>query len=189
MRRGLHVWKHAGALPAGALLAALLTSGCAPEKPPAAPPAAGTNAAARTGTAGVTRGFKVPDYDAENKLKSMLSGEEARPLPEERFQILGLHVETYDAAGKPELIVEAPECVFDRKQRVARPGSFNFPTKWKRRSARRCCASREPGGAPDSRTSSSTRTGSICERRPRWRFTRATCAPVIRRISILPPSQ
>lgn len=81
---------------------------------PAQPPAA----------AGMTKGFKYKDYDQQNRLKSVLSGKEARPQIDDRILITGLHVETYRADGQVDMIVESPECVFDRKSRIASsPGS------------------------------------------------------------------
>lgn len=71
---------------------------------------------------GVTKGFKFPDYDQQRRLKSMLTGQEARAEAGDRIRITALRVETYREDGKVDLIVEAPECVFDRKNRVASSG-------------------------------------------------------------------
>jgi len=69
--------------------------------------------------AGMTKGFKFKDYDPQNRLKSVLSGKEARAQGEDRILITGLHVETYREDGQVDLIVESPECVYDRKSKVA----------------------------------------------------------------------
>lgn len=71
---------------------------------------------------GVTKGFKFPDYDQQRRLKSMLTGKEARAEASDHIRITALHVETYREDGKVELVVEAPECIFDRKSRVASSG-------------------------------------------------------------------
>lgn len=68
---------------------------------------------------GVTKGFRFPDYDEQRRLKSMLTGKEARAEAGDRILITDLRVETYGADGKVDMIVEAPQCVFDRKSRVA----------------------------------------------------------------------
>lgn len=50
----------------------------------------------------------------------MLTGVEARPAGEGIMRITGLKLETYDNNGKVEMIIEAPECYFNRKDRSAR---------------------------------------------------------------------
>lgn len=96
--------------------------GCAPEIPTAGDSSATSSSQANTPPAGVTRGFKFPDYDAERRLKSMIFGEEALAQSETVFRILHLRVETYDDAGQTNLIVQAPECFFDRQSRAAWSG-------------------------------------------------------------------
>lgn len=79
-----------------------------------------TNAQTRTQVGrGVTKGFKFPDYGPERRLKSMLTGKEARSEAGDHILITELRVETYGADAKVDMIVEAPQCVFDRKSRVA----------------------------------------------------------------------
>jgi predicted small lipoprotein YifL len=111
-----------------ALAVLALLTGCGPALPPVTP--TGTNApaspATRKGageasaTEGTTKGFKFPEYDTENRLKSMLTGAEARPQGGDLILIRSLRVETYDQDGKVDMIVEAPECLFDRKNKSAR---------------------------------------------------------------------
>ena len=111
-----------------ALAVLALLTGCGPVLPPEA--STGTNAPASSPTRngaggasaseGVTKGFKFPEYDEQNRLKSMLTGNEARPQGSDLILITALRVETYDQDGKVDMIVEAPECLFDRKNKSAR---------------------------------------------------------------------
>jgi len=52
-------------------------------------------------------------------MKSRLSGAEAQPEAGGLLLIHRLKLETFDAAGKPEMVVEAPECVYDTYKRTA----------------------------------------------------------------------
>ncbi len=68
---------------------------------------------------GLIRDFKYPEYDKLNHLKSLLSGKTAKQVSNDRVSINELHLETYNVEGKIELIVEAPQCELDTKNRVA----------------------------------------------------------------------
>ncbi len=107
----------------------VITGGCGPALPPeqadgkSSKKPKGTNAS--PASEGVTRGFKYPEYDSQQRLKTMLTGAEARPQGEGLMRITGLRVETYDKDGAVEMIVEAPDCLFDRINRTARsPGEL-----------------------------------------------------------------
>lgn len=110
------------------LATGILLAGCAPDIPTSAPKEGSAapdkaNSKDKGGSSllsGVTKNFKLPDYDSEGKLRSSVFGKEARNLTGDVIPITGLRVETYDADGKVELIVEAPECLFDRKHKSAR---------------------------------------------------------------------
>ena len=55
----------------------------------------------------------------QQQMKSRLSGAEAQPQAGGLLVIKQLNLETFDANGKPEMIVNAPECVYDTFNRVA----------------------------------------------------------------------
>lgn len=75
----------------------------------------------------VKGGFKFPDYDPQNRLKSLITGKEMTPQGNDHFLITGLDLRTYRDDGQEELVVEAPQCVFDRRSRVATsPGELNL---------------------------------------------------------------
>ena len=58
----------------------------------------------------------VEYYPAPNQqqMKSRLSGAEAQPLPGGLLAIKGLRLETFELNGKPEIVVNAPECTYDQ---------------------------------------------------------------------------
>jgi hypothetical protein len=73
----------------------------------------------------------VEYYGATNQLqiKSRLSGAEASPQPGGLLVIKGLKLETFDVKGKPEIVVTAPECVYDTQNGVASsPGRLQLQT-------------------------------------------------------------
>lgn len=55
----------------------------------------------------------------QQQMKSRLSGAEAQPLAGGLLLIKQLKLETFNPDGKPEMIVTAPECVYDTFNRVA----------------------------------------------------------------------
>jgi hypothetical protein len=58
----------------------------------------------------------VEYYPAPNQqqMRSRLSGVEAQPLPGGLLAIKGLELETFELNGKPEIVVNAPECTYDQ---------------------------------------------------------------------------
>ncbi len=60
--------------------------------------------------------FAAPN---QQRMKSRLSGAEAQPQAGGLLVIKKLKLETFDADGKPEMIVNAPECVYDSLKGVA----------------------------------------------------------------------
>ena len=63
------------------------------------------------------------------QVKSRLSGAEASPQPGGLLVIKQLKVETFDLNGKPEIVVDAPECVYDTLNGVATsPGQLQMRT-------------------------------------------------------------
>lgn len=55
----------------------------------------------------------------QQQMKSRLSGAEAQPQAGGLLVIQQLRLETFNMNGKPELIVSAPECVYDTFNHVA----------------------------------------------------------------------
>ncbi len=61
-------------------------------------------------------GFTSVEYFGEpdpTQMKSRLSGAEAQPLPGGLLVIEQLKLETFNTNGSPQVIVRAPECVYD----------------------------------------------------------------------------
>src|ERR1700690_2833200 len=58
----------------------------------------------------------VEYYPAPNQqqMRSRLSGAEAQPLPGGLLAIKQLKLETFELNGKPEIVVNAPECIYDQ---------------------------------------------------------------------------
>jgi len=48
----------------------------------------------------------------EQQVKLRLSGAEASPLPGGLLEVKKLKVETFDTGGKPEVVVQAPQCTY-----------------------------------------------------------------------------
>lgn len=67
----------------------------------------------------VRGGFVVPEYDANNKKRSVLYGEEAIHTGNRVYRIKDLKIETYQADEKPMWIVRSPLCFFDYNTRIA----------------------------------------------------------------------
>jgi hypothetical protein len=63
-------------------------------------------------------GFRVPDYDDEGRLKSLVLGDEAVALTDTLIQISGLKLEMY-RLGIMETRVTSPICVFDKQSNSA----------------------------------------------------------------------
>jgi len=68
--------------------------------------------------------FEPPN---QQQMKSRLSGAEAQPQAGGLLLIKQLKLETFNADGTPEMIVNAPECVYDTFNRVANsPGHLQL---------------------------------------------------------------
>lgn len=71
----------------------------------------------------VLKGFSVPKYydpPNETRLKSLLEGDEAEPLSGGLIRIHGLRLQGFAENGQTQMVVLAPEGVFDSAQRVVR---------------------------------------------------------------------
>jgi hypothetical protein len=98
------------------LAGAVLLAGCKKSGDTAA------DAPAPKDAAGHTRDFTYVDYFPEpnqTQMKSRLSGAEAQPLPGGLLAIKQFKLETFNTNGSPQVIVEAPECVYDTAKNTA----------------------------------------------------------------------
>ena len=64
-------------------------------------------------------GFRVPEYDAQNNLKSQLFGAFAKVLPGGLIDITDLKMEFFQD-GKLDMTVTAPQCTYDQDGGVAK---------------------------------------------------------------------
>lgn len=60
--------------------------------------------------------FEPPN---EQKVKMKLTGSEASPLPGGLLEVKRLQIESYDATGKTNAIIEAPQCIYSPLDGVA----------------------------------------------------------------------
>ena len=67
-------------------------------------------------------GFTSVEYYAQpnqTRVKSRMSGAEAQPLAGGQLAVKQLKLETFSTNGSPQVVVEAPECVYDMVNRTA----------------------------------------------------------------------
>ena len=87
---------------------------------------------AQTDAAGHANDFTTTEYypaPHEGQVKSRLSGTEAAPQPGGLLLVRRLRLETFDADGTPEIVADAPECVYDTLNGVASsPGHLKVQT-------------------------------------------------------------
>ena len=74
---------------------------------------------AQPASGGSGKNFKLPEYDAQGRIKSQVAGKSVKQLPNNQMLITTLYLETFRDDGKVELIVEAPECLYDTQRRTA----------------------------------------------------------------------
>ena len=60
-------------------------------------------------------GFRVPEYDENNQLKSQLFGDFAKVLPDGIIEITQLKIDFY-SEGKVEMTVTSPQCTYKQKE-------------------------------------------------------------------------
>ena len=60
-------------------------------------------------------GFRVPEYDENNRLKSQLFGDFAKVLPDGVIEITQLKIDFY-SDGKVNMTVTAPRCTYKQKE-------------------------------------------------------------------------
>ena len=79
-------------------------------------------AGAQTGAVQTVAGFRVPDYDEQNNLKSVLFGDFARILPDGIIEITNLKLDFYKS-GEVDMTVTSPKCIYNQKEGTARSES------------------------------------------------------------------
>lgn len=68
----------------------------------------------------ITGGWKLPQYDDANRLRSLISGQSVQTLPgSTRLRVEALRLEFFRENGALEFIAEAPDCTFDLQTRIA----------------------------------------------------------------------
>lgn len=67
-------------------------------------------------------GFRVPEYDSQNKLKSQLFGDFAKILPDGVIEITQLKIDFYDE-GQVNMTVTAPHCTYKQETGAAESDS------------------------------------------------------------------
>jgi len=75
----------------------------------------------------LTPGMKISNFSASDpfpppnytQMRYVLSGAEGRPQADNRFLLSKVKLQTFRVNGESEMIVEAPECIFDDKARTA----------------------------------------------------------------------
>ena len=67
-------------------------------------------------------GFRVPEYDENNQLKSRLFGDFARILPDGIIEITRLKIDFF-TEGRAHMTVTSPLCVYNQKDNTARSDS------------------------------------------------------------------
>jgi hypothetical protein len=71
--------------------------------------------------------FYDPPY--QSQLKSLIQGAKAESLPDSKIQISEAKLQTFQTNGQTELVIEAPQCVYDRVGRcINSPGSLHAQT-------------------------------------------------------------
>jgi len=67
-------------------------------------------------------GFRVPEYDENNNLKSQLFGDFAKVLPDGVIEITQLKIDFYQD-GEVGMTVTAPKCIYHQKKGIAESDS------------------------------------------------------------------
>ena len=98
-----------------ALACAAFAAACGSREPaPApAPPAAHAPPPSTTGVVQRVKGFRLPQVDEENRIKSQLTGDEAEMYTNDDVHILGARAEMYQD-GKVQTTVTASEAYYHR---------------------------------------------------------------------------
>lgn len=84
------------------------------------------------GLSGIQKGFKAAEFFGppnETRMQSLLQAEKVQPFSEKLFLLSGLTLQTYRENGEPELLIKAPQCLYDRDAKSASsPGPLRVTT-------------------------------------------------------------
>lgn len=80
---------------------------------------AATAVAQTTDIGQTVTGFRMPNYDEQNNLKSVLFGDFARVRPDGLIEITNLKIDFYEE-GRVNMTVTSPQCLFNRAESTAR---------------------------------------------------------------------
>lgn len=59
------------------------------------------------------------DYPNQSKLRTLVQGSSVTPLGTNRYLVKDVHIESFSRTGERESIVDAPDCTYDHRTRVA----------------------------------------------------------------------
>lgn len=88
----------------------------------------GINAVAQLPAVGTTEGYEAAEYYKQDftKLKWRIRGAKAQPQSNDVYLLTSVDLQTFTPAGKPELNVRAPQCLYNGVKRSASsPGKLN----------------------------------------------------------------
>ncbi len=95
-------------------------------------PFVGFGAQGSLGLSGIQKGFKAAEFFGppnETRMQSLLQAEKVQPFSEKLFLLSGLTLQTYREDGEPELLIKAPQCLYDRDAKSASsPGPLRVTT-------------------------------------------------------------
>lgn len=83
---------------------------------------AGLSPAGESNPFGLGMNVKFPDYYGypnQSKLRTLVQGSSVTPLGTNLYRVKNVHIESFTLAGEPEAIVDAPDCVYDHRTRIA----------------------------------------------------------------------
>jgi len=81
-----------------------------------------TSALAQPSATGIVENYTASDYyDAPHALQKKwhIAGEKGEPRGENRFQLTGVKLESFRENGEREILIEAPDCLYDAVRRTA----------------------------------------------------------------------
>ena len=67
----------------------------------------------------ITGGWKLPHYDAQNRLRSLISGANVTATAGSALRVENLKIDYFGEDGALEVTAQTPECVFNLETRTA----------------------------------------------------------------------
>ncbi|HEY5909425.1 MAG TPA: LptA/OstA family protein [Verrucomicrobiae bacterium] len=84
------------------------------------------------GLGGIQKGFKAAQFfgpPRDTQMQSLLQAERVQPVSERVFLLTGLTLQTFRETGDPELLIKAPQCLYDADAKSASsPGALRVTT-------------------------------------------------------------